>query len=125
MLRFTWRLRKVGLLLALLLFSCKRPPPPTASADVGSQQAAPDSTPAAKTKPKLRHLSAKGCSGCHPQQYRQWKVSLHALAHKEPIYDFYFIKASRQSNKEMESFCAPCHTPIAVMTGKIPFAQAR
>jgi len=70
-----------------------------------------------------RHLSAKGCSGCHPQHYRQWRGSLHALAHVDPIYDAYFIKASQQSGKQLETFCGRCHTPIGVRTGQIPFAQ--
>jgi Cytochrome c554 and c-prime len=70
-----------------------------------------------------QHFSAKGCAGCHPQHYRQWRGSLHALAHFEPIYDAYFIKASQQSNKALEPFCGRCHTPIGVRTKQIPFAR--
>ncbi len=67
-----------------------------------------------------KHFSARGCQGCHSAQYAQWKESLHAKAHTEPVYDFYFMTASRDS-KKLEPFCARCHTPIGTMTGQIPF----
>jgi len=70
-----------------------------------------------------RHFSAKGCQGCHPVQYQQWKQSLHAKAHTEPVYDFYFMTASRD-DKKLEPFCGRCHTPIGTMTGQIPFKHA-
>ena len=74
-----------------------------------------------KGEPKFVHLSSLGCSGCHKEQYRQWSVSLHALAHSERIYDAYFMLASRQSGKKLETFCGPCHTPVGVSRGEIPF----
>jgi hypothetical protein len=67
--------------------------------------------------------SSKGCSGCHPQQYAQWKRSLHALSHREPVYDFAFMTASRQSGKRLETYCGRCHTPVGVLDGEIPFAH--
>lgn len=70
-----------------------------------------------------RHFSARGCQGCHPNQYAQWKVSLHAKAHTEAVYDFYFMTASRD-DKKLEPFCGRCHTPIGTLTGQIPFKHA-
>ena len=84
--------------------------------DAGAKPARP-----AKGAGPFVHLSSLGCSGCHKEQYRQWSVSLHAQAHTDPIYDGYFMLASRQSGKKMEPFCAPCHTPVGVLQGEIPF----
>ena len=78
--------------------------------------------PGAGTRPPTaKHLSSEGCAGCHPTQFGEWKVSLHALAQTEPVYDYYFMTASRQSHKQLETFCARCHTPVGVMTGQVPF----
>jgi hypothetical protein len=74
-------------------------------------------------KSNYRYRRAKGCAGCHPEHYEQWKRSLHALSHSEPIYDFYFIRASQDSGQKLETFCAGCHTPVAVRSGEIPFRR--
>ncbi len=66
-------------------------------------------------------ISAETCGGCHTGHEKQWTMSLHAMAHTEPVYDRYFIKASNDSNGELQVFCAKCHTPIAVYNGNIPF----
>ena len=49
---------------------------------------------------------------------------MHALAHSEPVYDAYFMQASRGSKKKLEVFCARCHTPLGVHAGEIPFPHA-
>ncbi len=72
---------------------------------------------------KYEYLGSKRCRACHPGQFAQWQPSLHALAHFEPVYDHYFIKASIESNQGLETFCARCHTPIAVFNGNIPFPK--
>ena len=105
----------------MALGACKRPPPPAHSQDVGSRK--PTAKTAAKKEPAARHLSAKGCSGCHPDHYNRWKRSMHAMAHHDPVYDFYFMKASRQSGKKLETFCGRCHTPLGVEAGSIPFGH--
>jgi mono/diheme cytochrome c family protein len=68
-------------------------------------------------------ISAKTCGSCHDQNFNHWRHSMHALAHSEPLYDAYFIKASQDSGKELEVFCASCHTPIGVLDKEIPFPQ--
>ncbi len=70
---------------------------------------------------EYEYLSSKRCRGCHPGRFDQWQPSLHAKAHFEPVYDFYFIKASIESQQNLETFCARCHTPIAVFNKNIPF----
>ncbi len=48
---------------------------------------------------------------------------MHSKAHSEPVYDFYFMTASRD-DKKLETFCGRCHTPIGTTTGQIPFKHA-
>ncbi len=86
--------------------------------------AAADEPTAGKADGPFVPLSSLGCSGCHPKQYSQWSVSLHAQAHTEPIYNIYFIKASQQSKKKLETFCGACHTPLGVRSGQIPYKKA-
>jgi len=62
------------------------------------------------------------CLACHPEHVAQWQPSMHALAHTDPVYDAYFVAASKESGQALESFCAPCHTPVGVAQGSIPFA---
>ena len=77
--------------------------------------------PEARAGQPYRHRRSTVCEACHTRHHEEWRLSMHALAHKEPIYDHYFMTASRQSGKKLETFCARCHTPISVMEGKIPF----
>lgn len=79
--------------------------------------------PGATAQDEYRFLEPQMCGACHPQQHAQWQHSLHALAHTDPIYDRYFIKASQESGGELETYCASCHTPIAVLNGTIPFPE--
>lgn len=69
------------------------------------------------------YITPQACGACHPAHKAQWRHSLHALSHSEPVYDRYFIKASKDSGQELETFCAGCHTPIAVLNGNIPFEK--
>jgi len=68
-------------------------------------------------------MASSTCGSCHDTHLAQWKPSMHAIAHFEPLYDAYFIKASQDSGKELEPFCAQCHTPIGVFNKEIPFPQ--
>ncbi len=82
---YHYQMHHLGLIVLLaclgsLHLGCKRPAPPAKTPDVG-----PRVTIGAPKKPPAKHLSSKGCSGCHPNQYKEWKRSLHALAHSEPV----------------------------------------
>jgi len=70
------------------------------------------------------YMGWQRCEKCHPDQAKHWRHSLHALAHFEPVYDVYFVKASLDSGQELETYCAACHTPIGIHQGEIPFAAA-
>ncbi len=68
-----------------------------------------------------KFITPQACRTCHPKHVEQWSHSLHAKAHYETVYDYYFIKAVKDGGREIQSFCAKCHTPIAVINGSIPF----
>lgn len=94
---------------------------------LSSQPAAaaePAGTGADKAKEGYRYLTSLACQSCHPDQVAQWRVSLHALAHSEVVYDAYFVRASLDSKQKLETFCAGCHTPLGVHSGEIPFKKA-
>ncbi len=74
-----------------------------------------------KKKDGYTYQWSQACAGCHPKHHAQWDRSMHALAHKDAIYDFYFMRASRDSKKKLEPYCGRCHTPLAVRSGEIPF----
>lgn len=103
--------RRAGLLAAMLL---------AATAGVAAITGIAEPTKASAQEP-YTFLEPKMCGACHPQQHAQWQHSLHALAHTEPIYDRYFIQASRDSDGALQIYCASCHTPIGVLNGSIPF----
>lgn len=63
------------------------------------------------------------CGACHPDHYKQWQHSLHALSHSEPLYDLYFIKACTDTDQAIQEFCARCHTPVGVLDGEIPYPK--
>ncbi len=111
----------MGLWGVLVLTACgqsdsKQTPSSTNNAARQSRRSPPEAR-------ATKHFSSKGCEGCHPQQYAQWQHSMHAKAHTEPVYDFYFMTASRD-DKKLETFCGRCHTPIGTTTGQIPFKHA-
>lgn len=64
---------------------------------------------------------SKTCKNCHPTQFKDWNRSLHSMSHTEPVYNIYFIKASIDTGQKSEAFCAGCHTPVARLSGSIPF----
>ena len=66
-------------------------------------------------------VASDTCGTCHANHLENWKYSMHALAHSESVYDHYFIRASMDTGQKIETFCASCHTPIAVLNGNIPF----
>lgn len=111
-------------LTGLVLLTACGPSGPHQAPSSTNNAARQSRRPPPRPRPRVaKHFSAKSCEGCHEQQYAQWKESLHAKAHTEPVYDFYFMTASRD-DKKLEPFCGRCHTPIGTMTGQIPFKHA-
>lgn len=54
----------------------------------------------------LGSLSARECGACHPDNYREWRTTLHAHAWTDP----YFRADWRHEGREQ--ICRNCHTPL-------------
>lgn len=59
------------------------------------------------------------CAGCHPQQYQEWRGSMHALAFTDPVYQGELNKAVKAVGHDIARQCEGCHTPAGVVTGEI------
>jgi len=56
--------------------------------------------------PSLGTLRAAECGACHPDQYRDWKTTIHAAAWTDPYYRVDWEFDGRQQ------ICDNCHTPL-------------
>ena len=70
--------------------------------------------------PETRFLTATECRDCHPQQYREWRTSMHAFAQHSPVVDAFNRFVMRGSGGAVGSFCERCHTPIGISSGEGP-----
>ena len=59
------------------------------------------------------------CAGCHPQQYKEWRGSMHAMAFTDPVYQGELNKAVKAVGHDIARQCEGCHTPAGVVTGEI------
>jgi len=55
----------------------------------------------------LEGLSAEGCAGCHPENYAEWRTSIHRQAWDDPYY-----QVDRHFDGDQQ-ICLNCHTPFA------------
>jgi hypothetical protein len=49
---------------------------------------------------------------------------MHSNAYKDPFYQKEFHAASIDTDGLVDDFCSRCHTPIGVLSGEIPPADA-
>lgn len=99
----------VGLSFA---FAQRRPPPPSALFRGG---AAPVVTGPAPSP--LRGLDADDCAACHAAIAAEWRVSLHAHAWRDDVF-----QASYRT--EPDAFCRNCHAPLMAEGALVPDARA-
>lgn len=59
------------------------------------------------------------CGECHPQQYEEWRGSVHSMAFQDPIYQGELNLAIEAVGRDITRQCEGCHTPAAVVTGEI------
>ncbi|MDH4164270.1 MAG: multiheme c-type cytochrome [Nitrospirota bacterium] len=59
------------------------------------------------------------CAGCHPQQFEEWRGSVHALAFTDPIYQGELNKGFKAVGHEVTRQCEGCHSPAGMVTGEI------
>lgn len=59
----------------------------------------------------------KQCASCHPGQFAQWSISMHAYAAEDPVFLAMNARAQRETGGEIGTFCVQCHAPMAVRLG--------
>ena len=58
-----------------------------------------------------RSLLPESCGSCHPEQYKQWKTTLHAKAMSPGVYGQ--LVDMWKTNPEEAQSCNECHAPLA------------
>ncbi len=62
--------------------------------------------------------SAKECKACHPRQYAEWSVSMHAYAQHSPIFERFNLALVAVTEGTIGTFCSRCHTPVGTALGE-------
>ena len=58
-----------------------------------------------------RSLSPERCGSCHPEQYKQWRTTLHAKAMSPGVYGQ--LVDMWKTNPQQAQSCYECHAPLA------------
>jgi len=61
----------------------------------------------------------EACAECHPQQYEEWRGSMHSMAFQDPIYQGELRLAIEAVGHDVAKQCEGCHTAAAVVNGEI------
>lgn len=69
--------------------------------------------------------ASEDCAECHPDQFADWKGSIHSRAHHDSLYLAFAKLARKEGGEEMYRFCSGCHAPAAVASGEIPGGKDR
>ncbi|MDA8165301.1 MAG: cytochrome c family protein [Desulfobacteraceae bacterium] len=70
-------------------------------------------------KSKAGFTPPETCAECHPDQYKEWTGSMHALAFQDPIYQGELNKAVKAVGHDVARQCEGCHSAAAVVTGEV------
>ncbi len=62
--------------------------------------------------------SAKECGACHPRQFEEWSMSMHAYAQHSPIFERFNLTLVERTGGTIGTFCTRCHTPIGTTLGE-------
>ncbi|MBU0728675.1 MAG: cytochrome c family protein [Proteobacteria bacterium] len=70
-------------------------------------------------KSKAPFTAPRVCGECHPDQYEEWRGSMHALAFHDPVYQGELNKAFQEVGHGISRQCEGCHSPAGVVTEEI------
>jgi hypothetical protein len=62
-------------------------------------------------------LDPRICQSCHPNQFSDWSLSMHAAAASDPVFLAMNARGQRETQGALGSFCVQCHAPMAVRDG--------
>lgn len=97
---------------ATLLFSCKSDPTPVTD----PQKSRLDSIEIFRKA----FSSPEDCKGCHPQQYEEWAMSMHAYAVVDPVFHSVNALGQQVTDGKLGQFCVNCHSPFATLLNEAP-----
>ncbi|HHO51239.1 MAG TPA: hypothetical protein ENK18_10290 [Deltaproteobacteria bacterium] len=79
----------------------------------------PLSMPAEPTLETDAFNSAEACQSCHPDQYSEWRTSMHAYAMVDPLFQrLVELRQADLAGRE-DRFCVQCHSAIGVRGGEV------
>ncbi|MCC6524734.1 MAG: hypothetical protein IT373_18905 [Polyangiaceae bacterium] len=101
----------------LLCAACAAVTPGAPRDELALPPASPDAPSLPGPAPRRRTFDAAAvnarCESCHAEVAREWRASLHAGAHRDPVYVSQFAH-------EPLPFCTGCHAPEADPTLPVP-----
>lgn len=62
-------------------------------------------------------LDPRICQSCHPDQFGDWSLSMHAAAASDPVFLAMNARGQRETGGALGSFCVQCHAPMAFRDG--------
>ncbi|HEY3817912.1 MAG TPA: multiheme c-type cytochrome [Polyangiaceae bacterium] len=65
------------------------------------------------------------CGGCHPAEYADWQVSVHAHAGVDPMVTYCVGVEQGVAGPQFGRLCAGCHDPVGARTGDYSFQSKR
>lgn len=82
--------------------------------------------PDTKVGPDSTHIfrnafsNPEQCATCHPKHFKEWQISMHAYAFKDPVFHALDSIGQSNSNNRLGQFCRECHTPFGSLGGETP-----
>lgn len=62
--------------------------------------------------------SAQQCRICHPKQFKEWSMSMHAYGQQSPIFEAFNLALIERTSGTLGTFCTRCHTNIGTALGE-------
>ena len=105
------------LLFLCLTWSCSATPDPQPTDAGPTTLVDPLSIPASPTVDPKAINSADECAGCHKEHTRQWRMSRHAFAMRDPVFQRLVELRNATKNNTEDGFCTQCHSTVATRGG--------
>lgn len=106
--------------LGVLAMACASPPEePEPAAQPTDRVHDPLSMPLTPTVKVSDFKSAETCAACHKEHHRQWSLSRHAFAMKDPVFKALVGLRQKARGGREDAFCVQCHSPIGTRGGEV------
>lgn len=72
---------------------------------------------------RIGELTPEYCGSCHQSHYEQWRISMHAFATQDPIFQAMNKKGIAETEGRLDQFCVQCHAPNASLRDQLPVVE--